>query len=56
VVHAAPVADEDSWMDDISAPSFHAGPLEHGPSVIIKDDASSVGNIFCFAAFADKRT
>ncbi len=36
--------------------SFHAGPLDHGPLVIVEDDNSSVGNIFCFAAFADKRT
>ena len=56
MVHAAPVADNDSWMDDISVPSFHAGPLKHGPSIIIEDDDSSVGNIFCFSAFADKRT
>ena len=43
-------------MDNISVPLFPAGPLKHGPSIIIKDDDSSVGNIFCFAAFADKRT
>ena len=55
-VHAAPIADEDSWIDDISEPSIQAGPFNHGPSVIIEDDISSVGNIFCFAAFADKRT
>jgi hypothetical protein len=42
-------------MDDLSEPSFHAGPLEHGPYVI-EDNDSSVGNIFCFGAFADKRT
>ena len=43
-------------MDDLSEPSFHAGPLETGPNVIVEDDDSSVGNIFCFGAFADKRT
>ncbi len=50
------MADEDSWIVDISEPSFHAGLLDHGPSVIVEDDDSSVGNIFCFTAFADKRT
>ncbi len=43
-------------MDDISKPVFQAGPLDHGPLVIVEDDESSVGNIFCFTAFADKRT
>ena len=55
-VHAAPLADEDSWIVDISEPSFHTGPLDHGPLVIVEDDDSSVGNILCFAVFADKRT
>ena len=55
-VHAAPIADDDSWIDDISAPLFNTGPLEQGPSVIVEDSGSSVGNIFCFIAFADKRT
>ena len=54
--HATLIADEDNWMDDISKPLFQAGLLNHGPSVIVEDDNSSVGNIFCFAAFADKRT
>ena len=48
--------DEGSLIEDVSNPSFHAGPLDHGPSVIVEDDDSSVGNIFCLAAFADKRT
>ena len=43
-------------MDDISNPLFPAGLLDHGPLVIVEDDDSSVGNIFCFTAFADKRT
>ncbi len=55
-VRAAPIADKDSWMEDISKPSFHEGHLNHGPSVIVEDDDSSVENILCFAAFADKRT
>jgi len=55
-VQAAPIADEDIWIDDISEPSSHAGQIDHGPSVVIEDDDSAVGNIFCFAAFADKRT
>jgi hypothetical protein len=55
-VRASPIADEDSWMEDISEPSFHDGSLNHGPLVIVEDDGSSIGNIFCFAAFADKRT
>ncbi len=54
-VQATPIADEDSWMDDISEPAFHEGHF-NGPSVIAEDDNSSVGNIFCFAAFADKHT
>ena len=55
-IHATPIADDDSWMDDISAPSFHTGPLESGPLVIVKDDEISVGIILCFTAFGDKRT
>ena len=55
-VHTAPIADDDSEMDDISEPSIQAGPSNHGPAFIIEDDDSSAGNIFCFAAFADKRT
>ena len=56
-VHAAPIADDDSWIDDISEPSIQAGPLNYGsPAVLVEDDTSSVGNIFCFAAFADKLT
>ena len=55
-VHAAPIADNDSWIDDISEPLIQAGPFNHGPAVLVEDDNSSVGNIFCFAAFADNRT
>ena len=55
-VHTAPIADDDNDMDNISEPSIQAGPSNHGPAVIIEDDDSFVGNIFCFAAFADKRT
>jgi hypothetical protein len=55
-VHAAPIADDDSWIDDISKPSIQAGSFNHGPAVLAEDDNSSVGNIFCFAVFADKRT
>jgi hypothetical protein len=55
-VHAAPLADDNSWIVDISERSFHAGPLDHGPSVIVEDDDSSVGNIFCFTVFADEGT
>jgi len=47
-VQAAPTADEDIWIDDISEPSSHAGQINHGPSVIIEDDDSAVGNIFLF--------
>ena len=54
-VRAAPIADKDSWMDNISKPAFHEGHF-NGPLVIVEDDDSSVGNIFCFVAFADKRT
>ena len=55
-VHAAPIGDEESSIDDVSNPSFHADLLDHGPSVLVEDDDSSVGNIYWFAAFADKRT
>ena len=55
-VQAAPIAFDDSWVDDISEPSVHEGLFNQGPLVIIEDDNSSVGNIVCFAAFADKRT
>ena len=54
--HTAPIADNDNDMDNISEPSIQAGPSNYGPAVIIEDDESFVGNIFCFAAFADKRT
>jgi len=53
---AAPIADKDRWIEDISEPSFQASPHDHGPSIIVEDDDSPVGNIFCFAAFADKHT
>jgi hypothetical protein len=55
-VQVAQIEDEDSWMENISEPSFHEDPRDHGPSAIVEDDDSSVGNIFCFAAFADKHT
>jgi hypothetical protein len=55
-VQVTPIADDDSWMDNISGPSFHEDTLDHGPSAIVEDNDSSVGNIFCFAAFADKHT
>jgi hypothetical protein len=55
-VHAAPIADDDSWIDNIFEPPVQARPFNHGPAVLVEDDNSSVGNIFCFAAFADKRT
>ena len=45
-VHATPIADDDSWIDDISEPSIQAGPFTHGPAVLVEDDNSSVGNIF----------
>ena len=45
-VQAAPIADKEIWIDDISEPSFHAGPIDQGPSVIVEDDNSSLGNIF----------
>ncbi len=47
--------DDDSWLDDLSVPSFHAGRLKHS-SYVIEDDDGSIGNIFCFGAFADKWT
>jgi len=55
-IQAATTEDEDIWNGNISEPSSHTGQIDHGPSVIIEDDDSAVGNIFCFAAFADKRT
>jgi hypothetical protein len=56
IVQAAPVADDESWMGDLSEPSFHVEQFKQGPNVIVADDDSSVGNIFCFGAFADKIT
>jgi hypothetical protein len=54
-VQAAPINNE-SKVDDVSEPSINIGPIKHGLNVIVEDDDSSVGNIFCFGAFADKRT
>ena len=54
-MQAAPIEDDESWLDDLSVPLLHAGPLEHGP-YDIEDDDSSIGNIFCFGTFADKQT
>jgi hypothetical protein len=56
IVQAAPVADDESWMGDLSKPLFHVKQFEQGPNVIVTDNDSSVGNIFCFGAFADRRT
>ena len=55
-VQVAQIEGEDSWMENILEPSFHKDPRDHGPSAIVEDDDSSVGNIFCFAAFADNYT
>ncbi len=54
-VQAAPI-DNNSKVDDVSEPLINVGPIKHSPNVIVKDDDSSVGNIFCFGTFADKRT
>jgi hypothetical protein len=54
-VQAAPINNK-SEVDDVSEPSINVGPIKHGPNVILFSDDSSVGNIFCFGAFADKRT
>ncbi len=54
-MQAAPINDE-SKVDNISEPSINVGPTKHSPNVIVKDDDSSIGNIFCFGAFADKQT
>jgi hypothetical protein len=43
-------------MDDLSEPWVNVGQPEHGPNVIVNNKDSSVGNMFCFSAFADKRT
>ena len=47
--------EDDSWLDDLSVPLLHDGPLGHG-LYVIEDDDSSIDNIFCFGTFADKRT
>ncbi len=52
---AAPINNK-SNMDNLSEPWVNVGPPEHGPNVIVNNDDSSVGNIFCFGAFADKQT
>ncbi len=54
-VQAAPINNK-SKVDDVLEPSINVGPIKHSPNVIVKDDDSSVGNIFCFGLFADKRT
>jgi hypothetical protein len=54
-IQAAPINNE-SKGDDSSAPQIHIGPIGHGPNYIVEDKDSSIGNIFCFRAFADKRT
>jgi hypothetical protein len=54
-VQAAPI-DNESKVDDVSEPLINVRPIEQGPNVIIEDNDSSVGNIFCFSAFADKWT
>jgi hypothetical protein len=45
-----------SKVDDVSEPSINAGPIKHGLNVVVEDDDSSIGNIFCFGTFADKQT
>jgi hypothetical protein len=40
--------------DDSSTPQIYIGPIGHGLNYIVEDDDSSIGNIFCFEAFADK--
>jgi hypothetical protein len=52
---AAPINNK-SNMDNLLEPCVNVGPPEHGPNAIVNDKDSSVGNIFCFGAFADKRT
>ncbi len=54
-IQAAPINDK-SKGDDSSAPQIHIGPIRHGPNYIVEDKDSSIGNIFCFGAFADKQT
>jgi hypothetical protein len=43
-------------MDNILEPWVNVGPPEHSPNFIIDNNDSSIGNIFCFGAFADKQT
>jgi hypothetical protein len=52
---AAPINNK-SNLDDLSEPWVNVGPPKHGPNVIINNNDSSIGNIFCFGAFADKQT
>jgi hypothetical protein len=54
-IQAAPIFNK-SKGDESFAPRIHIGPIGHGPKYIIEDDDSSIGNIFCFGAFADKQT
>jgi hypothetical protein len=51
-IQAAPINNK-SKGDDSSAPQIHIGPIGHGPNYIVEDEDSSIGNIFCFGAFAD---
>ncbi len=54
-VQAAPINNK-SKVDDVLEPLINVGPIKHGPNVIVEDDDSSVGNIFCFGTFTDKQT
>jgi hypothetical protein len=54
-VQGAPINNK-SNMDDLFEPWANVGPPEHGLNVIVNENDSSIGNIFCFDAFADKQT
>ncbi len=54
-MQAAPINNK-SNLDNLSEQWINVGPIKHGPNVIVEDKDSSVGNIFCFGAFADKQT
>jgi hypothetical protein len=54
-IQAASINNE-SKGGNSSAPQIHIGPIGHSPNYIIENEDSSIGNIFCFGAFADKQT
>ncbi len=54
-VQASPI-DNESNMDNLLESWVNVSWPKHGPNIIVNNNDSSTRNIFCFRAFADKRT